>query len=127
MSDHDRPDQQVWELQEPTDELPDVGLDWLVRNTEALRKNGKPHLPAISQVTGISLSAIYAILPARRDQRDFRIPDGRTIGRIAFVGAHVNDTTPEVAHSKIFRLRVPNGAVAELEQRLAELEMAVAA
>lgn len=115
-------DDLIWELREPTAEDPDVGLNWLVRGTESLRRhNGQPNVAAIGRLTGISYSALNAILPTRRGQRDFRTPDTRTLSRIAFVGALVNRVTPEYAHSKIFRLPIAPEAIADLKARLAAL------
>jgi hypothetical protein len=112
----------IWELREPTAKNPDVGLNWLVRSTESLRRHdGKPNVAAIGRLTGISYSALNAILPTRRGQRDFRTPDARTITRIAVAGALVNRVSPEYAHSKIFQLPIATEAIADLEARLAEL------
>lgn len=116
------PQSVVWELREPTDEDPDVGLNWLVRSTKALRRrDGQPNVAAIRRLTGISYSALNAILPARRNQRDFRVPDQGTLGRLALAGALVNEVTTEDAHARLFRLLAKPEAIANLEERLAEL------
>lgn len=113
----------AWELREPTEDLPDVGLNWLVRNTSALRRrDGQPNVKAIGRVIGVSYSAMNGIIPSRRGQRDHRPPNERTIGRLCFVGAHVNGVPPEVAHSILFQLEVPPHAAADLVARLAELD-----
>lgn len=112
----------IWELREPTPETPDVGLNWLVRRTESLRhRDGQPNIAAIGRYTGISYSALNAILPARRGQRDFRRPDGSTLSRMALAGAVANSVTPEYAHSMIFRLPDASEAIADLKARLADL------
>lgn len=113
----------VWELREPTKENPDVGLNWLVRSAKSLRRrDGQPNVRAIGRLTGISSSALNAILPARRNQRDFRVPDQGTLGRLALAGSLLNDVSTEYAHGKLFRLSVESEALAGLEERVAELE-----
>ena len=117
------PQSVVWELREPTTENPDVGLNWLVRSAKPLRRrDGQPNVAAIRRLTGISYSALNAILPARRNQRDFRVPDQGTLGRLALAGSLLNRVSTEYAHGKLFRLLVETEAIAGLEQRIAELE-----
>lgn len=113
----------VWELREPTKENPDVGLNWLVRSAKALRRrDGRPNVAAICRLTGISPSALNAILPARRNRSDFRVPDQGTLARLALAGSLLNQVSAEYAHGKLFGLQVESEALAGLEQRVAELE-----
>lgn len=113
----------VWELREPTKENPDIGLNWLVRSAKPLRhRSGRPNVSAICRLTGISVSTLNALLPARRNQRDFRVPDQGTLGRLALAGSLLNQVSTEYAHGKIFRLSVESEVLAGFEERVAELE-----
>jgi hypothetical protein len=114
---------ELWELREPTKDAPDVGLNWLVRNTPVLRgRNGKPHLKAIAEAAGISTAALYAVVPERKGSQDYRAPGERAIGCLGFLGARINNVTPKHAHAMLFCLPETPSAVAELDARLAELE-----